>query len=307
MSRWPAKIRPGKSAASSQREGASGRRCPPFDPQVMQRLLGRDETFRWLVVGFLLVLAMGALLDIAAMSSPVLKPASDAWGVVSGWMFPLAMLIAGVWIFVSISSMKVAQQLGAVNAVMDQHPQQAEDVLATLLDKKLLQGSVRLLLYHRLAMLRHRQRCYAEAAAIGEQVLAHPVRQTAHLRSHLLLLVGDARLQCGDLGGAYQALAQLHDMRLRASERLQLLMLQTRYEVLSGHDGAALSDLRRKVQMSELMPATQNGAMHAMLAIAATREGRPTLADWLNRRAQLLCSAKQLEALGEATAVVLEE
>ena len=63
-------------------------------------------------------------------------------------------------------------------------------------------------------------------------------------------------------------------------------------------DDAVLDDVQRKVAMSELMPAPQCGAMHAMLAVAAQRAQRRPLGDWLHRRAELLCTQEQLAGLG---------
>jgi len=81
-------------------------------------------------------------------------------------------------------------------------------------------------------------------------------------------------------------------------DSLQRLSLQTQYEVAIGADAAALGGLRQKVELSELMPAAQCGAMHALLAIASQRRGQHEVAQWLRRRAELLCTAEQLAGMG---------
>ena len=83
---------------------------------------------------------------------------------------------------------------------------------------------------------------------------------------------------------------------LSLQETLQLLALQTRYEVICGHDQHALQDVHRKVELSELMPASQCAAVHATLASAAQRQQHSQLANWLRRRAELLAAPAQLSS-----------
>src|SRR5690606_16278358 len=93
---------------------------------------------------------------------------------------------------------------------------------------------------------------------------------------------------------AYPPLRELHAMPLSLAEQLQRLALQTRYELLIGRHGEAVRDVKRKVELAELMPAAQCGAMHAMLATAADRARQKELGAWLWERAKLLLTPSQL-------------
>ncbi len=81
---------------------------------------------------------------------------------------------------------------------------------------------------------------------------------------------------------------------------LQLLPLQTRYEMACGHTAVALRQVRKKLSLIELLPAAECGALHVLLSIAARRQKRPELASWLMRRAELLCTPQQYAALTAA-------
>jgi hypothetical protein len=115
------------------------------------------------------------------------------------------------------------------------------------------------------------------------------------VRTHLLFLLTEADLNIGELAGAHAALLDLHRATLGLMEVTQRAALQTRYEVLAGQDQQALSNLEQKIQSAELMPAVQCGGLHAMLAVAAGRRGERELESWLRRRAELFCTAQELE------------
>lgn len=258
---------------------------PPFDPRRLQRELATDGVLRWGLLGVLLVVVM-----LGAQ--------------IGGDSIIYLLLIAGLvfgWIMLNMTSVRVSQQVPVIGALTDSQPRAAESLLAAALKKRGLQRSVRLLLYHRLAVLRHRQRQFAEAATISRAVLDYPIRAAMRVRPQLLLIYGESVLQCGDYYSAHVALVQLHQVPLRLVELLQLLSLQTRYEVAAGHDQYALWNLREKVRLVELMPAEQCGAMHGLFAVAASRQGREATTRWLRERAELLCTPKQLETLHQVT------
>ena len=114
---------------------------------------------------------------------------------------------------------------------------------------------------------------------------------------HLLLLLVESSLRMGDLATAHAGLMELNRMQLSLIDRLQLLALQTRYEVACGYDTVALFDVDMKVRSAEMMPSPQCGALHAMLAGAAHRVGRANLAHWLRERATLFATEDQIESL----------
>jgi hypothetical protein len=265
------------------------RRCPPFSPATLRRDLLWDNSTRWLLAGAVFLLLFSSMLA-PAMGDIYDEPA---------WVTPVILAIVGIWLWLSIANASVARRVGRITALLDEDPDAAEAELAAVMARKPLQRSVRFLLYHRLAILRSRQGRIDEASAICHAVLCHDLGSAESVRTHLLLLLTECRLNLSDPAGAYAAMIQLHQRKLQLLESLQLMALQTRYEVTLGFDAAALAKVGEKIRLSELMPAAQCGAVHAMLALAATRNKRPRLARWLRDRAELLCTPEQLKMLAD--------
>ena len=263
--------------------------CPPFSPQALERQMAFDQGARWLLVAGL------ALLLMPLFAATLLGIDVDAGGGVS----PLALIVLAIWFALSVGQGAVNRRLARVTQLMDVDPAEAESELALALKKKALPRTLRMLLHHRLALLRHRQGRFAEVAAICHALLARHLGAAEAVRTHLLLMLIESRLNSHDAGGAYQAMLALHQQPRTLMETLQLTAMQTRYEVMLGYDEAALTDVEKKIRLAELMPAPQCGLMHAMLAAAAQRTRRATLAQWLRRRTLLLCTPQQVEAMGQ--------
>lgn len=270
------------------REGNGHREDPPramavsFTPQRFERELWIDSALRRALVLAAVIAIVGLVIYERAETAAA---------------FLVVMLLVFGWIAMNTISANVWRALPAVTMMIGRNPAAAEDGLARLLKRRPLMRWVRLLLYHRLAAIRHRQHRFQESAAICRAVLGQPLGPAGKQRGSLLLMLAEASLQCRDLYGAYAALCELHREKLGLAERLQRLAIQTRYEVLTGHDRAALGGLRDKLLLAELMPAEHCGAVHAMLTVSARRAGRADLADWLWRRSQLLCGAEKLDRL----------
>jgi hypothetical protein len=271
---------PSVGAPGLRRPGEAQPLCPPFRPAALRWQVTRDLAARAAVVVVMVLLALfGAALD---------QHTKGPWSM--GAMCALVFL----WLWINRISIGAAQQLAQVTSVMDKDPAAAEAGIALALRRWPLQRALRLMLYHRLAALRHRQNRWAEAAAICRSVLQYPLGQAAPVRTHLLFLLAEADLNGGDLAGAHAALLELHRVPLSLMEVMQRAGLQVRYEVMSGQDAQALSNLEQKVQAAELMPVVQCGGLHYMLAAAAQRRGEKELAAWLRRRAELFCTPEEL-------------
>ena len=254
----------------------------PFDPSRFEQELQLDAVIRW-----------GA--GVLILAALVFAALFDQSGSVGG--LALVMLLVFLWIWISAISTSVWRELPGVMMMVGPDPAAAEAALVPLFKRKPLMRWVRLMLYMTLASVRHRQQRFAESAAICQAVLTKPMGPAKRQRGRVLLMLAEARLQCADLHGAYQALYEAHGIRMSLAESLQRIALQTRYEVMAGHDRAALANTRQKLLLSELMPPVQCGAMHAMLTVSAKRTGQGDLADWLNRRSELLVGADQLQRL----------
>ncbi len=283
--------------------------CKPFSAERLSMQIAADRAFRW---------ALGILLVVFIVAG------SSVTGGGTGLMFFMLLLGAG-WIWMSVSGAKAAQMLAIVTATLEHDPARAESLIAQAVRRWPLPRPLRLLLYHRLAALRHRQGRLAECAAICDALLTYPLGladpSTAFrlgtprispvtgplgaaegtpaasapaigsVRSHLLLMLVECRLGLNDLPAAHAALMQLHEGQLGLLETLQRLGLQTRYEIAAGYDALALNRLAEKLQLAEIMPAGACAAFHAQLIAPAQRLGRTDLAMWLRQRAELLGAA----------------
>jgi len=148
---------------------------------------------------------------------------------------------------------------------------------------------------HHLALLRHAQRRWQEAALLCQALLGQRLGSLQGLSKPSRLLLADAMMELGDLRGAHEALAELHGQRLSLNETLNLLAVQLDYESRVGAWAAMISGVMSKVQLAELMPAINAARAQAMLALAARKAGRPDLSDWLRKRAELLSDVPALQ------------
>lgn len=260
----------------------------PFNPRRFRLALWLDKA---------ILLSMGVVI-VAAMISLALQ----GQGSSSAAMLAVVLVFAG-WIAVGGINARVGRALPQLTTALEHQPAVGEAALASLMRKRPLSRGVRLMLYHRLALLRHRQERFAESAAICQCILTTPDPGTARQhRAHLLLILVEARLELHDLPGAFLGLCELSQTRVSLAEALQRLALRTRYELLIGRADAVLYRMREKAALSELMPAPQCGAFHALLAHAADRRGQQQTSDWLWARVELLCDAAQVQRLRESKA-----
>ena len=242
-----------------------------------------------------------------------------AWSINMAYPFlSLLCLVVAVsaWIAINRVTVRALRLLPRINATIELAPDTAQQQIDAGLELWPLQPAVRMLFYHRLAALRHRQQRYVESTAIVTLVLTRreglqkslsryaengaqgsPLATDGaspdQFRAQLLLLMVDGRLRCGDELGAYLGLADLHRMVLSLPNQLQRLALQTRYEIAVGQTSHALRNLEHKLGLFELLPAGECGVMHMFLAIAAIDQDKRSLAHRLRRRARLLCTPTQ--------------
>ncbi len=248
-------------------------KLPEFSVRRMRMQLMVDALYR-----------IGLLLLIAA--APVSMVLLDESGLVATVIL-MAMIVA-TWLWLGTINARVLQQLDNLLILIEQDQAQAEAMLATLLQQRGLMRWVRLLLYQRMALLRHRQQRFDEAVQVVRAMLGRNMGPAESVRASLLLLLVEADLKTGQMHEAYQGLCALAVRPLPLIEQVQRMALQTQYEVMMGYDSAALYDVWRKVSLAELMPPAQCGAWHAQMAQAAKHARQQGLAQWLSERARLL-------------------
>lgn len=261
---------------------APPRACPAFNPRHFRRQLQLDALARWIVA-------------LAIIAFVIFSQAAMALSMWASILLAAAVLV--LWMRLTTVSARAWLNLRELTPLLEEQPQEGESRLAENLRLWPLHRPVRLLLYHRLAMVRHRQSRFGETSAICATLLSQRMGTAERVRPHLLLLMIESRLIENDLWGAYLGLVQLHRMPQTLVESLQHLAMQTRYEIAAGYHHLTLERIAHKLAMVELMPAPQCGAMHVLFAVAAEHRGQRDLASWLHQRAQLLCEPEQYQAL----------
>lgn len=252
---------------------------PPGNAFDAQRLERQWLAMRFLRIGLVAVVAAGWF----AASLPGIG--QTVW--------PMVVLGAGLvgWLIANARSGATAREAidSARRVIGGPATSELTEQIARVARRFTMYHAVRVMIYHQLAIVLHRQGRFDESSQVALALLALPGRSVdADTRHRLLMLLADACLRRGDLWGAYGALSDLHHSRLDLPGALQLLELQTRYQVMCGDRAAILDALTRKVAMSELMPPAVSAALHRSFGRAAHALGHAHTAKWLDDRAMLL-------------------
>lgn len=163
----------------------------------------------------------------------------------------------------------------------------AEDRLTQSLTSFTLAGSTKQFGLHQLAMLRHAQARWSDAAALARAFLSSRTTAAANdIPSRLVL--AESLLEMGDLDGVERMVRELGSYRLNL--RQTLVLTQLRLDVLArrGKFASAFQNPYATLGLVELMPASVSARCHAILALAAKRVGDSTWWHWLANRARLL-------------------
>jgi hypothetical protein len=154
----------------------------------------------------------------------------------------------------------------------------------------------KLLSLHHLAVLRHAQRRWADAAELCSALLRQRLGSLTGLSRQSRLILADSLLEMGDLNGSYQAISGLYQHRLTLGEALSLLHVQLDYQWRVNAWDQMLAGLRNKIEMAELMKTANAARSQALLALAAKKAGHEDLSAWLRRRVELLVNVNDLTA-----------
>ena len=149
---------------------------------------------------------------------------------------------------------------------------------------------------HHLAVLRHAQRRWADAAVLCKALLDQRLGSLKGLSRQSRLVLADSLLELGDVQGAHDAISGLYSQRLTLAEGLSLLAVQLDYLSRIGAWEAMLEGAQSKVQLAELTNAHNAARAQALLSLAAKRLGRSELQEYLWRRVELLADVNELIA-----------
>jgi hypothetical protein len=242
----------------------------------------RDLTLGAVVKGLLLTLAV-----VAVLFGPRLGAAFDRTVVLA--------LIGGVWLVLSVTSAKGSRlAAGSPPLIATGQFDEAERVIDRALRSFSLFRGAKFLSLHQLAVLRHAQRRYHDAAALSRALLGQRLGGMNGLSKSSRFILADALLEMGDVRGADEAIRGLYQHRLSLGEVLNLLSVQLDYQSRVGAWQDMMAQAATKAQLAELMPAANSARAQALLGLAAQKVGRPDWAEWLRRRAELLADMQRL-------------
>jgi hypothetical protein len=209
-------------------------------------------------------------------------------------MFVL-MAFLGVWLMLSFKSAKPSRLVADSPALISLgRYEEAEASLDLALRSFSMFRTVKLLSLHHLAVLRHKQHRWDEAAKLCRAVLGQRLGGLGSLSKPSQLMLADALLQLDDLSGAHGAITRLYNDRLSLAEALQLMVLQLDYETRIGAWSSAVHGIENKAQMCELLPSREAAVAQGMMALAAKRAGLRAWSDYLRQRVELLADINEL-------------
>jgi hypothetical protein len=221
-------------------------------------------------------------------------------GGISSSRFGDLLLLLGlgvVWVTLGYQSIKGSRlAAGSPQLIAAGQFEQAEHQIEQALKTFSLFRTSKLLSLHHLALLRHAQRRWSDAAELCAALLRQRLGSLKGLTRQSRLILADSLLELGDLRGAYGAISHLYKERLSLAEAMRLLAVQLDYLARVNAWEAMLLGLESRVELAELMNASQAARAQAQLALAAKKTGRGEWSDYLRRRAELLVDPAELVA-----------
>ncbi len=216
---------------------------------------------------------------------------------VSGAPFLVMIAGAGLWMALTFynvrgSSMAADSPLLIATGQFDEAEQEIEKVIRSFW----LFRPVKLMSIHHLAVLRHAKRQWRDSVLLSQALLKQRLSTMPAIARTTRLMLADSLLELGDLAGADQALMTLYTQKVTLSEAMNLLVVQLEYESRVGAWASMFHNIRYKVQLAELMPASSAARTQALLAVAARNLGQTDWSEWLRRRAELLADINELTA-----------
>ena len=209
----------------------------------------------------------------------------------------LLVIVFVVWLTLGYHSLR-SQRLaaGSPSLIAAGQFDLAEDQIEQALRAFSLFRTSKLLSLHHLAVLRHAQRRWGEAAELSHALLRTRLGNLRGLSRQSRLILAESLLEMGDVRGAYQAIAALYTQRLTLAEALNLLNVQLDYNWRVNAWDAMLEGAATRAQLAELMNTFNAARSQALMALAAKRLGRQDWQSWLARRAELLVEPRALVA-----------
>lgn len=241
-------------------------------------------------------LTFSAWLKVLLLACAVIGVFVAPWvGLGSDGGVLVMVVVLGIWVALSIRSMRGSRlAAGSPSLIAAGQFEEAERQIETALRTFTIFRTVKLLSLHHLALLRHAQKRYHEAATLCRALLHQRLGAMSSINRQSRLILADALLEIGDLQGAYDAFAALYRQRLSLPEAMNLLQVELDYQARIGAWESMARNIATKVQMAELLPTPAAARAQAMLALAAQKTGQTDWAEFLRRRVELLMDVNQL-------------
>jgi hypothetical protein len=252
---------------------------------------------RFAIARFRRDVTLGAVLNAVLLSGVFLCVLmGGAFNSRLGDVFVL-MVLGVVWLTLGYQSMKGSRlAAGSPHLIAAGQFDQAEYQIEQALRTFSLFRTSKLLSLHHLAVLRHAQKRWTDAAELCSVLLRQRLGSLKGLSRQSRLILADSLLELGDLRGAYGAIADLYQERLSLAEAMKLLAVQLDYLSRVHAWESMLEGLASRVQLAELMNTAASARTQALLALAAKKAGKNEWSEYLRRRAELLADAKELTA-----------
>lgn len=227
-------------------------------------------------------------------------------GLIGGGLIALALVdgtgkayvvtvFMAVWLMLSFKSARPSRLIADSPALISLgRYEEAEASLDEALRSFSMFRTVKLLSLHHLAVLRHKQQRWAEAAKLCQAVLGQRLGGLTSLSKPSQIMLADALVQLNDLPGAYAAITALYKHRLSLGEALQLMVLQLDYETRIGAWQNVFHNVEHKMAMCDLLPSPEAAKAQALMALAAKKLGQAAWSDYLRQRVELLADINEL-------------
>jgi len=221
----------------------------------------------------------------------------------SQWVLGLMVgVVVAMWLNMLIGAARVTRDLQAGSALLATGQlDEAEYWLKRAVTRFSLTAHTKLLAGVELATVLFRRDRYVDVVSVCREVLRHRVSRLRNVWIGARILLADSLLQIDEINAAYEAMRPVYDTRLTLTDRMKLLPVQLRYELAADHSSVSVNALAEKVQIAELLDASQAALVHALLAEACRRESMPVQQAFLVNRAKLY---HDLEPLAERYAVI---
>lgn len=217
----------------------------------------------------------------------------------------LLFAIAIIWMVLSFRSVRGSRSVALSPALIASGRfEQAEHYLAEALRNFSLFRTVKLRTLHHLAVLRHAQRQWDQAAILSRALLNQRLGPLGSLARSARLILAESSLEVGDLRGAYESLLALYNQRLPLNEAMELAVIQADYLSRVGGWQQMMDGVAQTSQLADLMETQRSVRLLSLLALAARKTGRSDWENWLRRRAELIADVLELVAQRPALAEI---